>query len=178
MIFVVTGVSKTRLFARTGAGLVVLFAVLALLACQPSIEVLQPQTPLPVATVAPAAHSIALIGVDFDPPLDYFRLMPNSGLTLLVAVENRGFMAAPYVEVRGRLLDPTEANVQAIILDEVIVVRDLAPGELRVVRFSEVRDLPIRARYELVVQVGHVPGDAVTEDNIRSYDILVRQSDQ
>ncbi len=157
-----------------------LFVVAALPACQPSIEVLQPETslPMPIATVAPAARSIAIIGVDFDPPLDHAQIVLGGGLTLLVAIENRGLMAEPEVEVTARLLDPVEADEPSILLHETISARDLAPGELRVLRFTEVRALPVRTCYELVVQLGQVEGDADLADNIRSYDILVRDNGQ
>lgn len=180
MIFRVADVSRTRLLTRSLAGLALLFSLAALPACQPSIEVLppRPSLPLPVATVAPAEHSVAIIGVDFDPPLDYAQIIASGGLTLLVAIENRGLLAEPYLEATARLLDPDEADVAAVLLDETLIARDLAPGEIRVLRFTQVRTLPPRTRYELVVQLSDVPGDVASEDNVRRYDILVRDGAQ
>lgn len=169
----VFGSSRRNLSARLWAGFILLFTSVVLLACQPSIEVLQPTptTLQPVATVAPAAHAIAIIGVDFDPPLDQALMALDRGLTLLVAVENRGFTFEPQVVVTARLYDPTGARVA--LLDETVVAQDLEPGEVRVLRFPEVRALPMRDRYELVVQVAEVAGEVVGEDNVRRYDIVV-----
>jgi hypothetical protein len=42
-----------------------------------------------------------------------------------------------------------------------------------VVRFSRVSDLPVRKSYQLVVELASVPGELKTQDNTRSYEILV-----
>lgn len=152
-------------------GLLLLFTA----GCQPSIEVVQPQSPLPqpIATVAPAAHAIALIGVDFDPPLEQFRITASASLTLLVAVENRGLLAEPQVAVTARLWDPAVADAPVMLLDETVLAREVASGEVRIVRFSEVQRLPVRNRYVLEVAVTSAAGDAFMEDNVRRYDIVV-----
>ena len=97
---------------RVVSGLLLVFILVALSACQPSIELLQPSDViLPnVATVVPAAHSISLIGVDFDPPLNYDQIVSNGGLTLLVAIENLGHSREAAVQVTATLLDPASAR--------------------------------------------------------------------
>lgn len=176
MTFRLTRSAATCFWVRTAASMVLLLVAVALSACQPSIE-LQPSTVRlspPVATVVPAERSVGIIGVDFDPPLDDARFISFRSLTLLVAIENSGCTEEPRVEVRARLLDPAEAGTPVTLLDETIIVTALVPGELRVVRFPEVQALPPRQRYQLVVEMSGVSGDAVLEDNIRSYDILIR----
>jgi len=154
---------------------------LTLLACQSYVEIVQPFT-LPatpvmsVATVAPSAHAVAVIGVDFDPPLDYEQIMSNGGVTLLVAVTNLGLSTEPSVQVRAQLLDPTgyeQYGEPVDLLDQTVVARSLAPGEVRVVRFDQVTDLPVRKQYRLLIDLGAVPGEQDLSDNSRSYDILV-----
>lgn len=148
---------------------------LALLGCQPSIEVLQPNSPLAPPTVSPEERGLAIMGVDFDPPLEGGQLLTTSGITLLVALENQGQQVEPVARVTARLYDP-EALRGADLANETITVRSLAPGELRVVRFTQVTNLPVRPRYKLAVEVGPAPGERQRDDNVRTYDIVVHTS--
>jgi len=152
-----------------------------LLACQSYIEIVQPLT-LPatpvmsVVTVAPSEHAVGVIGVDFDPPLDYEQVISNGGVTLLVAVKNLGLSTEPDVAVRAQLFDPAEYGEYGEpinLLDQTLLARSLAPGEVRVVRFDQVTDLPLHKQYRLVVDVAPVPGERDLSDNTRSYDILI-----
>jgi hypothetical protein len=167
-------------FAESGAGLrlgLVLMSVLLLLpGCTSAVElrVFAAPTALPAATVIPREHAIAIIGVDFDPPLDYGQLAANSGVSLLVAVHNEGLSPESDIRVKARLLDPAAQSGERELLNEIVSVKMLVPGELRVVRFSQVSALPERARYELEVQVEPVPGETDTTDNFRTYEIAVR----
>jgi hypothetical protein len=160
-------------------GLVLGLLALGLAACQPSIEVVQPNdamSPLPAATVAPSEHAISVVGVDFDPPLDAERLL-DSGVTLLVAIENQGLRSESDVEVTARLLDPTGTSDIQELLNETVLLDTVSAGEVRVVRFSPVTELPVRSLYKLVVDVSPVEGEEELGDNNRTYDITVHAAE-
>ena len=112
------------------------------------------------------------MGVDFDPPLEAGQILTSGGVTLLVALENQGRRTEPTARVTARLYDP-ESPRGADLASETITVRSLAPGELRVVRFTQVTDLPVRSRYKLAVEVSPVSGERELDDNVRMYDIIV-----
>lgn len=162
---------------RRFSSLIVLgVASVILLGCQPFIEVVQPGSPLPPPTVAPDERGMAIMGVDFDPPLEGGQLLTSPGVTLLVALENQGRQSEPVAQVTARLYDPDD-TFGADLANETITVRSLAPGELRVVRFTQVRDLPVRQRYKLAVEVSPVPGEQERDDNVRVYDIIVHPTE-
>ncbi len=165
------------LLLRRGLPFLVLFLASAfLVGCLPSIEVVQPASPLPAPTVAPDERGLAVMGVDFDPPLEAGQLLATGGVTLLVAIENQGRQTEQAATVTARLYDP-ESQPGADLANETITVRSLAPGELRVVRFTQVSDLPVRSRYKLAVEVSPVPGERERDDNARVYDIIVHPSE-
>lgn len=170
-------VPGTALASRALAVTVVLSAAVLLLGCHPSIEVIPPVAPLAIPTVQPEEHSVAIVGVEFDPPLEAAQILSSGGVTLLVAIENRGLATEPSLRVTARLVDP-EANVRPVdLMRETVAVRSLAPGELRVVRFTQVNQLPARSLYKLVVEAETAPGERVHEDNVRTFDIIVRDGD-
>jgi hypothetical protein len=165
------------LLLRRGLPSLVLFAVsVTLIGCQPSIEVLQPSSPLPPPTVAPDERGLAIMGVDFDPPLEAGQILSSGGVTLLVALENQGRQTEPVARVTARLHDPNSA-LEADLANETITVRSLAPGELRIVRFTQVNDLPVRSHYKLAIEVLPVPGERELDDNVRTYDIIVHPAE-
>ena len=147
-----------------------------LLGCQPLIEVVPPATPIasPVATVAPDERGIAIMGIDFDPPLDPGQLLASGGVTLLLAIENQGRVVEPSVRVTARLFDPTDPSRVTDLANETVTVKQLNVGELRVVRFTQVSELPMRERYKLLVEVAPVPGERERADNVKTFDIIVR----
>ena len=59
------------------------------------------------------------------------------------------------------------------LLNDTVLIRSLAPREVRVVRFNQVTDLPVRERYKLVAELSPVRGERELSDNTRSFDILV-----
>ena len=128
-----------------------------------------------LATVAPDERGIAVMGIDFDPPLDAEQLLASGGVTLLVAVENQGRGAEPSVRVTARLFDPEGAETD--LANETVTVKSLDPGELRVVRFNQVTELPIRERYKLLIEVTPVSGERELSDNVKTYDIIVRAAE-
>lgn len=158
------------------SGLILLLALIVLPGCTSAVEVLQPAvaTPQAVATVVPRAHELAVLAVDFDPPLNYTRIMSSGGVTLLVAVENRGLSEEKEVSVSARLLAPNDQSGPRELASETVCVKSLAAGEVRVVRFNQVSQLPQHDSYQLVVQIEPVAGEADAADNVRSYDIVVR----
>ena len=154
--------------------IILLVALFGLTGCVPRLEVLQSPvaTPLPVATVAPAKHALAILGVDFDPSLDVAEMLSNGGVTLLVAVQNCGLEPESNVYVTARLMDASGSSLELLV--ETMVLYTLAPGEVRVVRFTQVSNLPRRESYKLFVHVEPVQDESETTDNSRSYDIVVR----
>lgn len=156
-------------------GLALFLISLAVLGCQSSIEVVTPAvTPvLPVVTIVPAPYDLAIIDVDFDPSLDYSQIVSDGGVTLLIAVENQGLASESNVEVTARLLETVAGEQPRELLNETAVIRSLAPREVRVVRFNQVTDLPLRERYELSVELVPVQGERDLRDNARIFDILV-----
>jgi hypothetical protein len=167
-------------FLRRAATLAFLiFLSTILLGCQPFIEVIQPVSPVaaPVATVAADERGIAIMGVDFDPPLEGGQLIAAGGVTLLVAVENQGQVMEPAVRVTARLLDPSAPAKAGDLANETVTVRSLNPGELRVARFTQVTDLPVLPKYKLVIEAAPVPGETERLDNVKTYDIIVRATD-
>jgi hypothetical protein len=176
MIFPALLPAGVLLLRRSLLLFVSLVASVTLIGCQPSIEVVQPLSPLPPPTVAPDERGLAIMGVDFDPPLEAGQILAGGGVTLLVALENQGRRTEPVAWVTARLYDPADAAATDLAR-ETITVRSLTPGELRVVRFTQVNDLPVRARYKLAVEVSPLPGETQLDDNLRTYDILVHAQD-
>jgi hypothetical protein len=154
---------------------VVTVSLLLLAACSPAVTLLPSEAAsLPAATVTPQQHALSILGVEFDPPLDYAQILSRGGVSLLVALENRGLSTESNVRVTAQLLDSTDRSEPQKLFDDTVTVKTLAPGELRVVRFPQVSELPRLDRYRLQVQVEPVPGEQNTDDNERTYEIEIR----
>ena len=158
---------------RVGLGAVLFLLALLLAACAPSLEVVPDRrAPLtPVSTVTPQQHDLAIVAVDFDPPLDFAQIRNNGGVTLLVAVENRGQSTEADVRITAQLQDPNDRLRE--LSSEAVMLGQLNAGALRMVRFTQVSDLPLRERYRLVVSVEAVAGETDIANNSRSYDIVI-----
>ena len=169
------GSSRRAGVRRAGILEVLVPARILLPGCTSPIEVSPPPAANQVAaaTAVPQHHNVAIVGVDFDPPLDYAKLLANGSVTLMVAIENRGEETEPLVSVNARLLDPRDR--QHDLVNEVVDVRVLKPREVRVVRFAPVSDLVSLDQYLLEVEIPPVGGETVTADNQRTYDIVLRQ---
>ncbi len=151
--------------------------VLLFAACQPAIQVLPPEPePLAVATVMPSPHALAVVGVDFDPPLQYEQILAAGGVSLIAAVHNQGRYPEADISVTAQLYDPAVRGKAALLLNETIVIEALEPGEVRLVRFGQVSALPLRGRYKLVVQVSEVAGELDRSDNERVYEIIINDA--
>ncbi len=126
-----------------------------------------------VSTVAPPEHGIAVLAIDFDPPLDSDEILTSSGVTLLVAVENQGTSDEQDVPVKALLLDVSDNATERELFDETVTIPSLEGGELRVVRFTQVSQVPLLESYRLLVRVEPVPGEVDLRDNTRTFDIVV-----
>ena len=157
-----------------GLGAVLFVMALLPVACAPSLEVVpNSRAPLtPVSTVTPQQHDLAIVAVDFDPPLDFAQIRNNGGVTLLVVVENRGRSAEADVGIAAHVQDPNDSMRE--LSREAVMLGQLNAGALRMVRFTQVSDLPLRERYRLVVSVEAVAGETDIANNSRSYDIVIQ----
>ena len=148
-------------------------------ACMPGVQVVRPAeevSPLPLPTAVPMSHNVAVVGVDFDPPLNV-GVDLHTGVTLLVAVANRGLNTEPVVNVTTRLLDPLLDGAGEDLQHETVILRDLAPDEVRIVRLASVSELPARNRYQLVIQIAPLNDEGELGDNGQIYDVLVGEGE-
>lgn len=122
-------------------------------------------------------HDLAVLAVDFDPPLEYDEIMAQrdrgEGITLLVAVENTGSSAEHDVTVEVRL-SKIEDRDQVVLLRKEGTISEIAPGEIKIVHFKDT-DIPFSYRYSLWVHVVPVSGETRQSDNEKSYELLITQ---
>ncbi len=137
-----------------------------------------PATVLPPMELGAAAnadeHNLAVLAIDFDPPLEYEQIMASKreGITLLVAVENTGGSSEDSVTVQAEL---STDDGQTVILEDENLIPVIAPGEIKIVRFKTLGDIPYRSAYQLKVRVVPVKGEARTANNQKSYDLYITQ---
>ena len=160
-----------------GRGIAWLISGLALIGCAPNIEITQDLTPPPLATAVPQAHALAIVGVDFDPPLEYAQVVANGRVTLLVAIENRGQSDEHDLTLSARLLDGGGGMGRLELLNERLMLERIGAGEVQVVRFSPVTQLPRRQNYQLQVTLSPAVGEIDLSDNQRTYEITVQTSE-
>jgi hypothetical protein len=118
--------------------------------------------------VTPLEHDVAILAIDFDPPLDTVASVQDlSVVHLLVAVENSGLSVerdlTVVVELRLDNRDPSPALVRVASIEQI------APGEVKVIRLRDLSDIPIRAEYWLKVRILPVAGEEDIADNQRIY---------
>jgi hypothetical protein len=116
----------------------------------------------------PSEHDLAILAIDFDPPLDTITSIQElNGVHLLIAVENSGLAVerdlTVVVELRLENRDPSPALVRSISIDEI------APGEIKVLRLLGLSEIPIRSEYWLKVRVLQASGEEDLADNQRIY---------
>lgn len=164
-------------FARTVGVLIV--TLVALTGCE-GVEVVDttpaattPDTfasPLPVGA---KDHNLAVLTVEFDPPLNYRQLIiRRQSVTLLVAIENLGNAGERDVTVRAELSSPENPD---LFLTQGASVASIAPGEIQVVQFSRLGEIPYHQAYRLEVMVDPVAGERDLGDNRKAFDIQIRQ---
>ena len=128
---------------------------------------------VPSSDARVAEHDIAILAVDFDPPLEYEEIMARrnrgEGITLLVAAENTGASTERNVAVQVELLQK-EGELPFLHKEGHIDV--IAPGEVKIVQFKDT-DIPFSYTYLLRVAVSPVPGETLLSDNRKSYDLLI-----
>lgn len=127
-------------------------------------------SPLPVSH---ETHNLAILAVDFDPPLTYQQLIiRRQSVALLVAVENTGTATEQDVMVRAQLSTPENPD---FFLTQGASLASIAPGEIQVVRFARLGEIPYHQSYYLEVIVDPVDGETVLNDNRKAFDIQIHQ---
>ena len=118
-------------------------------------------------------HNLAVLAVDFDPPLEYEEIMARrdrgEGITLLVAVENTGAVAEDDVVVEVEL---SKDKGKTLFLHKRALIDAIVPGEIKLVHFKDT-EIPFSYEYQLWVRVEPVDGEMHVIDNEKSYDLLV-----
>lgn len=122
-----------------------------------------------------AEHNLAVLAVDFDPPLEYDEILASrdrgEGITLLVAVENTGSATERNAVVEAELF---RGVGDALILYQQGGVDAIVPGEIKLVRFKDT-EIPFSYEYQLKVRVLPVEGETHLADNVKSYDLVITQ---
>ncbi|MBI5956225.1 MAG: hypothetical protein HY871_04415 [Chloroflexi bacterium] len=129
-------------------------------------ELVETPTPFVVSLPSDAAHDLAIMGIDFDPPLKYELVAAAGKLQLLVAVENAGTQVEYNVAVEARLVGGQEGDV---LLRRTQLIEVLAPGEIKIARFENLSVPPLRDSYILVIDLPLVPEETNAGNNQRVY---------
>lgn len=116
--------------------------------------------------------AINILGVDFDPPLDYLTTLQDQSVTLLVALENRGRAPVRDVRIAARLY-LGRGNDRVIARDGL--VQEVPPGQVIVYRFPRLHALPLRRTYTLEVRVLTADGHRLL--NRRTYTVTLQGDD-
>ncbi len=116
-------------------------------------------------------EQIAIIGIDFDPPLDYAEATRMQGITMLVALENRGEERIEGARIKARLKTGEHTTK---MLQRMGVLPDLPPHTVVVYRFPRLRNIPIRHTYVLDISVQSADGQQVLGH--RLYKIRVKNT--
>lgn len=172
--------SNGRLLLPCIVGLLLL--VLVVLAGCAEVEVVDAtpviSTPEPFASPLSTGdkdHNLAVLAVDFDPPLDYQQLIiRRTSVALLVAVENTGTSTERDITVRAQLSTPEDPD---ILFTQEASIASIAPGEIQVVRFAELDWIPYHQTYHLEVTVDPVEGERDLSDNQKAFDIQIHQDE-
>ena len=127
-------------------------------------------TPVETPASQQEGPDLAVIAIDFDPPLRPDGLVAAGQTTLLGVVENRGRVAAEQVQVEARLLGGESSE---LLLAIATTVDRIVPGETRLVRFSGVPSLPLRSAYLLRINIPTVPDELSISNNQRTFSLRV-----
>jgi hypothetical protein len=163
--------------ASAFASAILMLTTLALSGCI-QIQVIDRTPPVPAPTTGAGSgeeHDLAVLAVDFDPPLEYEEIIASKkrgeGITLLVAVENTGIVTEQNVIVQVELYDGQDEKE---ILRQEGVIEAIAPGEIKIFHFKDA-NIPFSYEYHLRVQVVPVAGETWLADNQKSYDLIITQ---
>jgi hypothetical protein len=127
-------------------------------------------TPYSELTSPREVRDLAILGIEFNPPLKFEEVIAAGKITLLVAVENRGLTVESGVGVEARLVGAAETDVLVRRSERIDV---LAPGEVKLVRFENMALVPYRPAYMLTVAVSPAADEVHLADNQRSYRLQV-----
>ncbi|HSJ57154.1 MAG TPA: hypothetical protein VLC95_08230 [Anaerolineae bacterium] len=118
-------------------------------------------------------HDLAVMTVEFDPPLNYQQLIARrQSVALLVVVENKGTTTEREVVVEASL---TSAQDSTLSITQQAVVDRIAPGEIRIVRFGRLDDIPYRETYHLEVAVEPVDEESNLSNNRKAFEIQIHR---
>ncbi|MBN1661748.1 MAG: hypothetical protein JXA93_25365 [Anaerolineae bacterium] len=118
-------------------------------------------------------HDLAVMTVEFDPPLSYQQLIARrQSVALLVVVENRGTITEREVVVEAKLTSPQDSTLS---IAQEAVVGGIAPGEIRIVRFRRLDDIPYHETYRLEVAVEPVSGESNLSNNRKAFEIQIHR---
>jgi hypothetical protein len=120
-----------------------------------------------------AEHNLSVLAVDFDPPLDYQHLiLRRQSVTLLVAIENTGSHTERGVSVQVHLTSPEDPE---LLLTQGASMTSIAPGEIQIVPFARLGEIPYHQSYHLEVMVDALEGESTLADNRKAFDIQIHQ---
>lgn len=124
-------------------------------------------------STAAEGEALNILGVDFDPPLDYIDTVHRKGVTLLVAVENRGNTPLYDVRVVARLyLDAKGERA----LEREGLIAELPPKQVVVYRFPRLHSLPVRRNYRLEVRLLTADGRRVLNRRVYTVHVVEEES--
>jgi hypothetical protein len=116
-------------------------------------------------------HDLAVLVVEFDPPLSYQRLiLRQQTVALLAVVENTGTETERNATVRAEL---TSVDDPDFVLAHEARVESIAPGEVQIVRFARLGEIPYHQSYHLKVSIDPVEGELDLGDNQKAFDIQI-----
>jgi len=130
-------------------------------------------TSTPVSVSAPGGswHDLALMSLDFDPPLKPGEMLHiDRPPILLAAVDNKGNQTEKAVIVKLRI---TGNNDSDPIFTDKQTISSLAQGEAKVVRFDRITSMPHRSAYTVRVEVVPVDGEMNTADNVKEIRVQI-----
>lgn len=113
---------------------------------------------------APERHDVAVLSVDFDPPLGSASL-PGRERALLVAIDNRGAVTETGLTLEVRLAGDSPGVVYTRISDPL---GGVSPGEVKVVRVLGGGDLPLEDISWLTVRIRPVQGETNLSNNVKT----------
>ncbi|MFN2168709.1 MAG: hypothetical protein ACK2U9_20945 [Anaerolineae bacterium] len=121
--------------------------------------------------VDPDRHDLAILGLDFDPPLDYQQLiLRRQSVALLVVIENAGTTTERDLTIEARLTTPEDKTLS---LTRQATVDSIAPGEIQIVRFDRLGKIPYHDTFYLDVSIVPVEGESDPDNNHKAFEIQI-----
>jgi hypothetical protein len=115
-----------------------------------------------VAEAAGPRHDLAVISLDFDPPLRVLQIeRVASDLSLLVAVDNKGTFTERQVAIVAEL----RSQDDELLVRQRKVVDSIAPGQAAVVKVTGFGKIPARPGYVVAARVESVAGESNVDNN-------------